>query len=237
MHPSSDPSKGRSIATFQPGYRFFRLIFRIFFLLCGQGRAFGLRRVPRTGAVVLACNHQSYLDPLIAALALRRICDFMGRDTLFRHWFGGGFLRMVNVFPVKRGTGDVGAIKEALRRLKAGAVLVTFPEGTRSPDGRIRPVQGGIVAIARRAKCPIVPTIIEGAYDIWPRGRKWPGLGKVCVEYLDMIPAELLASLDVDQAADLLTRRLRQGHNDLRRRLGREPFDYGDALGAGRDGD
>lgn len=232
MQRSSNPSKGQAGATFQPGYQFFRLIFRIIFILWGSGRAFGLGRLPRSGPVVLACNHQSYLDPLIVALAPRRICHFMARDTLFGNRFGAAFLRFVNVFPVKRGSADIGAIKEALRRLKSGAVLITFPEGTRTLDGRIRPVQPGIVAIARRAKCPIVPTIIEGAYELWPRDRKIPTLSRVWVMYGEPIPAKLLAELETDQAALLLTQRLRQGQNELRRRIGRAEFDYDDDAGS-----
>ncbi len=226
MHRTSNSSTPATVPAYQPGYAFFRCIARIIFLLCGRGRAFGLHRLPRTGPFILACNHQSFIDPVLVALPLRRPCHFMARKTLFDHLLLGVFLRFVNSFPVKRGVGDIGAIKEALRRLKGGAVLVAFPEGTRTLDGRIGPIESGIIAIARRAKCPIVPTIIEGACEFWPRHRKCPGPARLWVRYGQVIPAELLARLEVDETAALLTERLRQGQNELRRHIGRPAFDY-----------
>jgi 1-acyl-sn-glycerol-3-phosphate acyltransferase len=206
-----------------------RLLAHWIFILYGRGRVWGLANVPRRGPVLLACNHQSYFDPVIVGLPLMRECHFMARETLFRNRFFRALIVWLNAFPVRRATADLKAVKEALRRLKGGAVLAAFPEATRTRDGSIIPLQPGIISIARRAKCPIVPTIIEGAFEIWPRGHKCPGLARVWVEYGQPIGPAELARMEPDEAARCLTDRLRELHNRLRRRIGRPPFDYEDA--------
>lgn len=207
-------------------YWFLRFVAQWIFILYGQGRVFGLQHVPRTGGVILACNHQSFFDPILVGLPLSRECHFMARDSLFRDRYFRFLIEFLNAFPVRRAAADVGAIKESLRRLKQGAAIATFPEGTRTWDGSIIPLQPGIIAIAKRARCPVVPTVIEGPYEIWPRHRRLPGRARVWVEYGRPVPAEQLAKMDPDEAAGYLTDRLRTMHNALRQRIGRLVFDY-----------
>ena len=68
-------------------YRFCRIVCQGVFTGFFRGRVFGCRNVPRTGGVLLVCNHQSYLDPVLATAALPRECHYMARDTLFRNAF------------------------------------------------------------------------------------------------------------------------------------------------------
>ncbi len=194
----------------------------------GAERVFALRNVPRTGPVLLAANHQSFLDPMLLTYALPRECHYMARDTLFRNKYFGRLIRLVNAFPIKRGTADLTGMKEALRRLKSGALVLTFPEGTRSTDGRVHPFHPGLFSLIRRAGAPVVPAAVEGAFDIWPRSSKLPRPARVWVEYGLPIPGAALACLDARQAAGELTARVRTLHNPLRRRIGRAPFQYDD---------
>lgn len=207
-------------------YLFLRFLAQWIFILYGGGRVFGPRQVPRTGGVILACNHQSFFDPILAALAQPRECHFMARDSLFRTRLFRSLITFLNAFPVRRASADVGAVKECLRRLKGGACVTTFPEGTRTRDGRIARLQPGIVAIAKRARCPVVPTAIEGAFEIWPRHRQLPGRARLWVEYGPPVSPERLAAMSAGQGARYLTDQLRALHNGLRQRIGREPFDY-----------
>ncbi len=209
-----------------PLYRFLRILAQWIFIVYGRGRVYGLQNVPRSGPLLLASNHQSFFDPIIAAQPVPRECSFMARDSLFRNRYFRTLIVRLNAFPVKRASADVGAIKESLRRLKSGAALVTFPEGTRTRDGRIAPLHPGVIGIAKRAKCPIVPTIIEGAYEIWPRHKRLPGLAQLWVLYGEPVTPDQIADLDAVEAARMLTDRLRRMHNDLRRRIGRTQFDY-----------
>lgn len=156
-----------------------RLVLTSFFRV----RVFHMTRVPRTGGALLVANHQSYLDPVLAGYALPRDVHFMARDSLFKQSQFAGLIRYLNAYPVRRGTADVGAIKETLKRLKQGALITIFPEGTRSEDGSVAPLQAGTALIARRAKVPMIPTAIAGAYEAWPRTRKLPRLQPMIVAY------------------------------------------------------
>lgn len=189
-------------------------------------RIWGRRNVPAKGGVILACNHQSFFDPPLVGLGVSRICCFMARDTLFKNRPFAALIRYVNAFPVKRGTGDVGAFKQLLRLLRADRTVVLFPEATRSLTGRIRPVQPGVIAVARKAGATIVPVAVEGAFDTWPRSSRWPRRGRIWVEYGPALAPAAFDGRTSDEAAAVLTDIMRDLHNRLRRRAGRPPFEY-----------
>lgn len=190
------------------GYRFCRLFCQAFFLLYLRGRVIHSDRVPREGAVLLVCNHQSFLDPVIAALALPRECHFMARDTLFHKTRFGRFIRYLNAFPVKRGAADIGAIKETLRRLKRGQLVTVFPEGTRSTDGTVGAMHSGVVLLAKRAGAPLVPAAVLGAYKAWPRHQKLPAPKPVVVAYGEPLTPEQMAGLSNDRCIEIVRERI-----------------------------
>ncbi len=181
-------------------YRVARFACQIIFLLLFRGRAFGVHRVPRSGAVLLVCNHQSVLDPPLAAVRLPRECSFMARHTLFRGGWTERVIRYLNAFPVKRDSADIGAMREAIRRLKAGQLVTVFPEGTRSTDGAIGPMHAGTVLLARRARAPMAPAAVIGAYHAWPRGQRWPRLVPLRVAYGKLLTFDELAKLSDEEA-------------------------------------
>ncbi len=149
---------------------FLWLLFRIFFRL----RVYGRENVPRMGGCVIAANHASFLDPPILGTAIRfRAVRFMARDSLFRFRPFGWFLRRVLVIPLSRERGDVGAMRQGVATLKAGGALGVFPEGTRTPDGELKPAKGGIGFLIAKAGAPVVPVYIDGSYRALPRHRKW----------------------------------------------------------------
>ena len=171
-------------------------------------RCHRVRHVPVRGGVLLVCNHQSLLDPVLATMALPRESCYMARDSLFRRRLFRRLIESLNAFPVRRNVADVGAVKESLRRLRRGMSLVVFPEGTRTPDGRIGPMLPGLGAIARKARVPIVPTLIDGAFQAWPRGARFPRPGNVVIEYGPAILPDAYAGLDAGQLMDLIRSRL-----------------------------
>jgi 1-acyl-sn-glycerol-3-phosphate acyltransferase len=207
-------------------YRFCRFWCQTLFVLLVRGRVFGTSRVPRTGPVILACNHQSFFDPVLATLALPRECDYMARDTLFANPFFRRLIESLNAFPIRRGEADVAAIKETLRRLRAGRLVTMFPEGTRTEDGRIGPVLPGLGAIARKANVPVVPVLIEGAYDAWPRHRKFPRGGIVGVAYGEPIYPDQHPEWDAQALMDEVRRRLLEMQARERCRRGLAPLKY-----------
>jgi 1-acyl-sn-glycerol-3-phosphate acyltransferase len=189
-------------------YRFCRSLCHLAFLGYCRGRVFGAARVPLSGPVLLVCNHQSYLDPVLATLALRRECHYMARDTLFR---GGLFERLIvslNALPIRRSSADLSAIKETLRRLRQGALITVFPEGTRTPDGRVREMQPGVVLLARRAGAPLVPTLILGAYECWPRQARLPRPHPVIVAYGQPLTPTEIRERDDEECMRLVRARI-----------------------------
>lgn len=176
-------------------------------LLC-RGRVFDRHNVPLTGGVLLVCNHQSFFDPILATLALPRECHYMARDTLFKNYWFRKLIRSLNAFPVKRGTADVGAIKETLRRLKKGALVTVFPEATRTLDGRVRPMQPGVVLIARKSHVPLVPTMILGAYEAWPRQSAVPHPAPVIIAYGEPLRPDQMKDRSEEDCINILRDRI-----------------------------
>jgi len=192
-------------------YRITRYLCQMIFYFIWRVRIFGLPNVPAEGGVLLACNHQSFLDPVLVTLALYREGNYMARDTLFRNKYFRMLIESLNAFPVKRSTADVGAIKEIIRRLRDGKVVVTFPEGTRTSDGSILPLHDGSMLVAKRAGSAIVPTLIDGAFEAWPRTKSLPRFGSIHICYgRAILPAEA-AALSVAE----LTRRVEAALREL----------------------
>lgn len=146
-------------------------------------KCYGAENIPRTGGVLLVSNHQSYLDPILLAVRLRRPVSFMARSTLFRNPAFEALIRTLYAFPVRRGEGDIGAMRQAISLLKAGHVLNVFPEGTRSTDGNLLPIASGIGLIIKRANVPVVPVYVNGSFRAWSRHSKLPRSTPVQVIY------------------------------------------------------
>ena len=142
-------------------------------LLKYRMRVTGRENVPASGGAVIAANHCSYLDPpVMAGCNNRRIVHFMARDTLFSNPIARWFFPRVAVIPLDRTRGDLGALKKAIATLKEGKVIGLFPEGTRSPDGRMHPAKGGIGFLIAKGEVPVVPLYISGTYAAFPKGAK-----------------------------------------------------------------
>ncbi len=129
--------------------------------------------------------------------------------------------------PIRQGQADIGAIKTVISVLKLGRAVCLYPEGSRTFDGRIAEIKPGFGLISRRANVPIVPAVIDGAFECWPRTKKAPKLfGRVAVLYGKPIPAEHVKEVGDEVFAGELTRQLREMQAELRKKLGKDPYDY-----------
>lgn len=137
-------------------------------------RFLGKENIPPRGSFILASNHISNLDPLILGLSCVRKFGYVAKDSLFRNKFFAFILTLVGTFPIKRDSSDVGAIKEALKRLERGTPVIMFPEGTRGGYARFKKVHSGIGFIAAKARVPVLPAYIEGSDHVLASGAKWP---------------------------------------------------------------
>ena len=200
--------------TWNMGRSFSRVVVMLFFRMHVRGQA----GIPKTGGVLLVTNHQSFLDPWLIAVAPARQIHFMARDTLFKGGFLHWLMELWNAFPVKRGSADLGAIRAAAERLDKGYVVNVFPEGTRSEDGTIGPVAAGISLIVKRCKTdvPIVPVVIDGAHEAWPRHAKMPRPRAVRIDYGRPIPSAEWRALSAEE----LARRVRRELVGLQEQLG-----------------
>ncbi len=201
------------------GFRFCRFICQLVGILLLRSRVFKLHRVPLQGGVLLVSNHQSYMDPLLATMAVHREGYYMARDSLFTNRWFGRLITYVNAFPVKRGTADLMAIKETMRRLREGKMVLAFPEGTRTLDGRVGPMLAGIATVGKKCGVPIVPTLIDGVFQAWPRRQLLPGVGNVIVEYGQPITPAEYASMTPEALTEELRRRIIAMQHDWHRRV------------------
>ena len=177
------------------------LTLKLFFRL----KVSGAENVPADGGVLIASNHQSYLDPAIVTASNRRPVSFMARDSLFRNRLFGWFIRKLCAFPVRRGGADHEALRAAVARLREGEMLLVFPEGTRTRDGSLGRLRNGPATLAFRADVPIVPAVIKGAFEAWPRSQKIFRFRPLSIAYGRPIPPPATGE--------------RETHDEIRREL------------------
>ncbi len=207
-------------------YRFCRTGYQVLATALWRLEVFNRHYEPTTGAVLYLCNHQSFIDPAIVCLSLKRPMHFMARASLFRVPVFAQWISSLNAFPVKRDKADPGAMKEALRRLKRGGQLVVFPEGTRTFDGRVADFLPGVALLARRAAEWVVPVAIDGAYEVWPRSSLLPTIASIVVAYCRPMHHDEVAGFSAREFLAEVRRRIIAMQADLRRRRGKPPLEY-----------
>lgn len=211
-----------------PFYRFSRRLAQVGFSALWHVRVFNRHYEPASDGVVYICNHQSFLDPVLMSLALRRPMNYMARDSLFGFGPFRLLIEALNALPVRRGAADLAALKGASRRIRNGGQVVVFAEGTRTPDGRIGPMLPGVAALAQRAAQWTVPVLIDGAFEAWPRTSMLPGLGNIAVQYARPIRRAEARGFSAHELVAHVRGQLIDMQTELRGRLGREPFRYDD---------
>lgn len=177
-------------------------------------RVEGLEHIPATGGVIFAANHQSYLDPPVMACSVpHRVVHFIARATLYSNPIGTFFFKHAQVIPIDRNKGDLSALKKTIAFLKQGKTIGIFPEGTRSPDGALRPAKGGIGFLIGKGNAPVVPLFISGTFDAFPKGSNKFRPARIHVKIgAPILPEELLAAMpekgDYQAVGDLVMTRI-----------------------------
>ena len=208
-------------------YQFVLTSAAIFCKVFFRCRFYGRENVPKTEAFLLICNHQSFIDPVLLAVAAKRHLHFLARDTLFKNKFFAWLISSVNAMPVRRGEADMGAMKMIISKLKEGKPVLLFPEGTRSLDGKISAFKPGFGLLCKRGKAGILPAVIDGAFEAWPKNKKFfKFAGRIEVSFGKYTAAEEVRNTDSRELADKLTDVLRQMQKVSRQRQGKEVFEY-----------
>jgi 1-acyl-sn-glycerol-3-phosphate acyltransferase len=169
-------------------------------------------KVPATGGGIVLSNHQSNLDPILIGLSFDRRLNYVARKTLFRFPPFRWLINSLDAIPIDREGGGLEGLKEMLKRIKRGELVLLFPEGTRTPDGEVHAIKPGFCAVARRAGTPIILVALDGAYDSWPRDRKLPRRSVVHVQFGEPIEPAEIEKLTDDQLVAEIERRLRACH-------------------------
>ena len=171
-------SRAFSQVEMEPVYGFCHYLSANLSDICFRGEVSGVENLPRHGGYLVAANHASHLDPFIIGARLPQQVTFFARKTLWTPGFASWWLNAVGTIPVDRdGRQDVGALKRVLRALADGKVLILFPEGTRSPDGRLQAPKPGIGFIVCKTQVPVVPARIFGSFDALGKSANVPRLG------------------------------------------------------------
>src|SRR3989442_2478264 len=148
------------------GYQLSRLVSGLLF----RFRVVHRERMIQTGPVILAMNHQSYLDPPLAGIACDRAIYFLARRTLMDLPLLGWLLPKLNVIPVNQEGIDRSALKALIRVLKSGNGALVFPECSRTLGGNLQPAEPGLGLVIAKTLAPVVPMRIFGAHEALPRG-------------------------------------------------------------------
>ena len=192
------PAPGELLTEATWAYRVGRLCCRLELGLLHRLQVEGREHVPAEGGFLVVCNHQSFLDiPIVAAALSRRHVSFVARETLANFAPLAWLMRRCGAVLIRRGVADRRALNEMIEHLRAGDVVCVFPEGTRSPDGRLGTFLPGALFAARRARVPILPAGIRGACDAMPRDAKLPRPRRVGIRFGEPIDGQRKDAMDV----------------------------------------
>ena len=164
-------------------YHITRVLCRVAGALAWRWTVKGAKHVPRRGGVILASNHQSFLDVLLLGAACPRRIRYVARSTLWDSRALGWLISDWGAIAVDRDRPGKDSLRNLAEVAGGGEVLALFPEGGRTRDGNVGEMRGGVGFLARRAGVPVVPVAIRGAWQAWPAGRKLPRRGRVRIAF------------------------------------------------------
>ncbi|MDR2676802.1 MAG: 1-acyl-sn-glycerol-3-phosphate acyltransferase [Endomicrobium sp.] len=150
--------KEKSPILFLIGKMIFKVIFKLFY----RWRIEGIENIPKIGGAIIVSRHVSFFDPPLVGSSIRRPLYFMAKKELFYIPILGWIIKRTNAFPVNRSTSyDITALRNAVSLLKAGSLLLIFPEGTRSKNSKVDVIKAGIGMMACNAQVPLIPVKID----------------------------------------------------------------------------
>lgn len=150
-------------------YHILRFIGKPILYLLFLPKVIGKQYTKIKGKAIIISNHISMWDPLFIAVVFRRQIFWMGKVELFKNKIAKAFFFAVKAFPVRRGEGDLPAIRHAFRLLRDGKLFGIFPEGTRVKGNSVSKFEPGTSMIALKNDAPIVPIYIKGEYKFFRR--------------------------------------------------------------------
>jgi 1-acyl-sn-glycerol-3-phosphate acyltransferase len=170
-----------------------RPIVRTVSRVCWNIKHVGTDKIPRTGGLIIAANHQTYFDPFWISIPINRPVRYLAWNEAFGWPLVGKIITLLGAWPLQLEGSDPAAIRRSLQWLREGGVLVIFPEGARSTSaGELSRFKAGAARLALEADVPILPVTIRGGNKVWPKDQKVPRLGQVEIIYHQPLRIETL---------------------------------------------
>lgn len=153
-------------------YAIVKNFFKVLLIIYNRCSVKWLEKLDPNEKMIVACNHSSNLDPLIVGCFFPRILKYFAKEELFHNWLFGTCIRALGAVPVSRSdnASAAGALRGFIKLYQEGSDVLIFPEGARTLDGKLQPLEAGVALIATREKAPILPVFIHGAYNAMPPG-------------------------------------------------------------------
>jgi len=180
-----------------------RLFFKLFYRL----RIYGLSHF-RPGASIIAANHASFYDPPVISISCPQEVHFLARESLFKIPLLGRIIRNLNTHPVSRDASDAHTFRELIQLLQQDQKVILFPEGKRSLDGKLQPLERGLSFLVYKARCGILPVYVAGTFEVWKRGSRFPKpFGKISCVFGSLIEWDEFEGLEKREAMEKITQR------------------------------
>jgi 1-acyl-sn-glycerol-3-phosphate acyltransferase len=150
----------------------------------------------------------------------------MARETLFSNRLFGMLISSLNTIPLKRDQAHVSAFRSVLKVLQQGRPVCLFPEGTRTVDGKVSSFKPGFGFLCRKTGAVLIPVVIDGAFECWPRSKKIFSPGRITVRFGPAVPADVTREATDRELADVVTATVRKMQNECRRESCLRPYEY-----------
>ncbi|MDR1482905.1 MAG: 1-acyl-sn-glycerol-3-phosphate acyltransferase [Synergistaceae bacterium] len=173
-------------------YRLARFLFWIYFLIYHRIIIRGMKELksflaslPPGSPVILAANHESYLDPPAIGMAFPGPLRFVAWDGLFKSSLFAALIRALGAVPVSHENKNsaAGLLRTVIGFIEDGYSVLIFPEGERTPDGELRPLEGGVALMASKTGAPVVPVWIDGTWEAYPVHYRFPRPRRVTLTF------------------------------------------------------
>ena len=198
-------------------YRMTRACALFFFRLFYRLRIYGTSHL-RPGSGIFAANHASFYDPPVVSISCPEEVHFLARESLFNVPILGAIIRKLNTHPVSRNASDAHTFRLLIQLLQEGKKIILFPEGKRTLDGSLQPLERGLSFLVTKTCCTIYPVYVEGTFQVWRRGKRFPSLfgHRISCIFGSPIGWGEFEGLDKRQAMEQITSRTEQALYSLK---------------------
>ncbi len=195
-------------------YRFVCFFLRLFFAIFYRVEVSNPPKLK--GGVLILSNHVSFYDPPLIGLSLKEEIYYLARSSLFRFYPFKLILKLLHAIPIEKGIASHDVLRFLQKLLEQGQSVLIFPEGRRSPDGRLAPLREGALILALATQADIYPVYIEGAYEAWPKTKLFPRLFKtIRIRYGPVIHSSKYQGLAKKEARKALLEELKLALEEL----------------------